>query len=274
MEPAWNIAWRACAGLRCAKISPTELNAFRAGTVVLKGHGIHMHQLKHYSISSKPFRRRTSCRQSLNPSSPRINVQGLSVLNWVRGQGRWSTTSYSTRHRPDGGQPADYNPQEGVRFRAKDLSEKEIASIFGPNVDPDQGNWILRILHGQRLSGALDEALPIPHPTAYLRSLAATGLTWLRANYPVDEDAAIMARIEKEQREEEERLTADAERLGIYKPQGGSDKGNVYGKSGLDAIREHYESQPVKEYKSQAEEIRANTGELQPVGKRVELCMY
>jgi len=161
-----------------------------------------------------------------------------------------------------------------VRFTTKDLTEREIASIFGPDVDTNQGNWLLRVLQGQRLSGTLDEGVTVPHPTAYFNDMVTTGLIWLRANYPVDEDAAIMARIEKEQMEQEESLTADAERLGIYKPQGGVEKNQIYGKSGLDAIREHYESQPVEEYKSQADEIRVNTGELQPVGRKAELCMY
>ncbi|MCJ1399915.1 hypothetical protein MMC11_003118 [Xylographa trunciseda] len=68
----------------------------------------------------------------------------------------------------------------------------------------------------------------------------------------MDEDAAIMRRIEEEARESDAELLANAERIGIYKPQENSET-SKYGKSGLDSIREHYENQPIK---SQADEIR------------------
>ncbi|MCJ1318729.1 hypothetical protein MMC15_004059 [Xylographa vitiligo] len=68
----------------------------------------------------------------------------------------------------------------------------------------------------------------------------------------MDEDAAIMRRIEEEERESDAELLANAERIGIYKPQENSET-SKHGRSGLDAIREHYEKQPIK---SQADEIR------------------
>lgn len=165
------------------------------------------------------------------------------------------------------------DPSEGVRFRTADLSEKEVASIFGPYIDQHEGNRILRLLHGQRLSGTLDQGLEVPHATAYVKSLVATGLIWLRANYPVDEDAAIRARVEKEQDEEERELLDDASRLGIL-PQQSTDRSRLYGVSGLDAIREHYESQPIAEVKPKVEGNRVKIGKLQSVNANRELCMH
>ncbi|KMU73467.1 hypothetical protein CISG_03602 [Coccidioides immitis RMSCC 3703] len=73
------------------------------------------------------------------------------------------------------------------------------------------------------------------------------GLEGLRRNFPVDEDAAIMRRIEREEQEEEEKLMRRAEKLGLYKPQSGrfgaevEKEGDVYGRSVLQEIRQKNE---------------------------------
>ena len=89
----------------------------------------------------------------------------------------------------------------------------------------------------------------------------------------MDEDAAIMARIEKEQREEEEEILSDAQKMGLL-PQQGADKRSVYGVSGLDAIRQHYESLPVNEYKPKVDIDQPRIGKLQPVHQKGELSEY
>ncbi|KAI9871949.1 MAG: hypothetical protein M1830_002230, partial [Pleopsidium flavum] len=273
MNLVWAVAWRApCAGLRCTETSTFSApNASFASNIARIALGSRVQLPKQYSILSKPFRRKTYWARGLGTRTTRHGIASFTVRDWGRPQYRSTTATFSTENRPHDGLPDDFDRREGVRFRTEDLTEKEITSIFGPEIDIERGNRMLRVIHGQRLSGTLDELIMIPHPTAYSNDLMTTGLLWLRAHYPVDEDAAIMARIEKEERVHEERLMADAERLGIYKPQAGVDKNNVHGKSGLDAIREHYERQEVEEYKPQAGDIRSNTGELQPVDRKVEL---
>lgn len=72
------------------------------------------------------------------------------------------------------------------------LSRAEINAIFGPKVDRKDGNDLLKRLQDQRHQGTLDQKLP------YSDALIGKGLTYLRAKYPVDEDAAIIARVDRE----------------------------------------------------------------------------
>jgi rhomboid-like protein len=108
-------------------------------------------------------------------------------------------------------------------------------------------NRTLEALQAQRLEGTLDLALPLDVARAVPQSQLDICLEWLRVNYPVDEDAAIMARIEREDREAEEKLVRRAEQLGLYKPQSGSyeaelgEENSPYGKSVLKEAREQNE---------------------------------
>lgn len=124
------------------------------------------------------------------------------------------------------------------------LSRKNLAELFGPSVTVQTGNNVLETLHGQRIKGTLDEGITAPGVDEVL---VAKALAYLREAYPYDEDAAILRRIEDEDRQAEARYTKDAERLGIYKPQQNADPENVYGESGLDTIKEHYENKATKQ---------------------------
>ncbi|KZF22251.1 rhomboid-domain-containing protein [Xylona heveae TC161] len=174
-------------------------------------------------------------------------------------------------------QPLYEHDGEGIRFREKDLTQKEVEAIVGPHVDADMANRLLRTLHECRLTGTLDELDSMPVATAYNRNVIQNALAWLRRNYPVDEEAAVRARAEQEAQAYEEKLRADAERLGLYRPEEGSKKSkspSVYGSSGIDALHEHYEKQPAKEYnwKSQAQEVSENTGTLEKFGRNAKLA--
>ena len=85
-------------------------------------------------------------------------------------------------------------------------------------------------------------------------------LQWLRKNYPLDEDAAIFARIEREELQEEEKLVRRAEELGLYKPQSGSygaelgDSNDPYGKSVLKETRKRNEARLLAEQEKQRQE--------------------
>ncbi|MCJ1396670.1 hypothetical protein MMC18_009562 [Xylographa bjoerkii] len=136
-----------------------------------------------------------------------------------------------------------------LQERIPRLSKSRISKILGPGVTLEVGNRLLQTLQDLRSSGRLDEEVTAPGVDEVT---VAKGLAWLRNQYPFDEDAAIMRRIEEEERESDAELLANAERIGIYKPQENVET-SKYEKSGLDSIREHYEKQPIK---SQADEIR------------------
>lgn len=171
----------------------------------------------------------------------------------------------------------DKDSLDGPRFRSKDLTQEEITRIFGLGVPEDIGNRILRFQHGRRLDGTLDDNSDSPaHDLT--KKLASTALAWLRQEYPVDEKAAYRARIEREEGRRQTEIIADAERLGIYKPQSGVKPGDVYGKSVLEEIREEYairakvkKAQKEAAAKRQAEEIKKNTGALEKIAPKTEL---
>lgn len=72
------------------------------------------------------------------------------------------------------------------------MTQREISAIFDQMVDRQEGNDILLRLQQQRIEGTLDQQID------YSQALVARGLRFLRDNYPVDEDAAITARVDRE----------------------------------------------------------------------------
>ncbi|EEP80907.1 predicted protein [Uncinocarpus reesii 1704] len=153
-------------------------------------------------------------------------------------------------------------PQEtGIPFQPRELSHSQIAQVFGtPRIPPAFGNRILRVLHGRRVAGTLDLDLPPDIKNGVPQHVLDDGLQWLRKHFPVDEDAAIMERIEREEQEEEERLMRRAEKLGLYKPQSGrfgaevEKEGDVYGHSVLQEIRQENERKNLKREEAERHE--------------------
>lgn len=72
------------------------------------------------------------------------------------------------------------------------LSQADINGIFGLMLDRNDGNELLKRLQEQRQQGTLDQNLPYPD------ALIDKGLAYLRAKYPFNEDAATIARIDRE----------------------------------------------------------------------------
>lgn len=124
-------------------------------------------------------------------------------------------------------------------------------------------NSLLRVLHCRRVNGTLDLDLP-PHLAAHVTQrypdAVEDGLRWLRREHPVDEDAAILRRIEREEADEDI-LIHRAETLGLYKPQGGlygarpREHADVYGESQLDRIRRENELKAEREQRELEEFI-------------------
>ncbi|KAI9782921.1 MAG: hypothetical protein M1839_004396 [Geoglossum umbratile] len=243
-----------------------ELGAF--------GYLQHGQLIRPFSISSKPFRRR--------PEGPQCH-SAIGILLPFQRQTSVSTslpsllaalsTSKRGRHKPPKGRPPKggttpknisppYDPDLGVPFRPFPLTPPELHKIFGTTtLPPNALNLILRIQHGRRIHGLLEvsdsefASLPQSHP-----HIAAKALGWLRENYPMDEEAAAEIAMEGE---EQRALRMRAERLGLYKPQGGvREGGSVYGRSELENIREANERETERreeERRIAEEEEKAST---------------
>lgn len=161
-------------------------------------------------------------------------------------------------------------PERGLKFEDGELDKKQLGFIFGRNTPSKRfGNRLLRVLHGRRTDGTLDLPLPADieadlddYPTA-----VEDGLQWLRKSFPIDEDAAIMARIEREEDPEEKdnpsELMQRGQDLGLYRgPQSGhyhaelSDReGDVYGRSELDRMRAENLAEAEREEREMQEQI-------------------
>ncbi|KAG5293498.1 rhomboid family protein [Histoplasma capsulatum G186AR] len=169
-----------------------------------------------------------------------------SCLSRISSPSRTFSSSLPSSARAPRTSPRLNKREEGVRFRARDLSAHEISQIFGPelHISVPMGNRILRILQERRITGTIDVDLPADISKVVAESTILTGLEWLRKRYPMDEDAAILKRIEREEIAEEQKLIKRGQELGFYKPQSGKfDKpiekeGDVYGKSFLQEQRE------------------------------------
>lgn len=233
-----------------------------------------------YSTSSTPFRRKPLC--SFNaPAASRT----FPPWQWVAcSQFRVAQIHSSTRIiRRFEDLPSNYKDETGLPFRTKPLSQNEVAALFGPGMDIAVANRALRIIHGRRVAGTLaDPSLP----TGYDDQVRTIALSWLRKHLPMDEEDAAGKRAEVELEGMEAEILADSERLGLYKPNSGGattqgkGKSSVYGESGLEAIIEakkqlydREEEAKAQAQKSQADEIRANTGPLAlpSLKSRVEL---
>ena len=128
---------------------------------------------------------------------------------------------------------------DGPAFRSRELSQAEIDRIFGPGIDVDYGNRLLRFLHGQRLEGFLDSD-PAEVPLELAAKLKERGLAWLRQRYPVDERAAYQARLAKDEALLQEVIVADAERIGLYRPNANVKPGEEYGKAAIDEMQDEW----------------------------------
>ncbi|KAA6410930.1 MAG: hypothetical protein FRX48_05240 [Lasallia pustulata] len=123
-------------------------------------------------------------------------------------------------------------------------SDREFAKIFGPTVDRKTGNKLLQVLQAQRIAGTLDEEITAPGVS---EPMIANALNWLRANHPVDEDAAIMARLEAEDQ------PAGLEKGKPYNPQQAPEGSILSGRSVLESIKAQRKKDEAEAAEKQAE---------------------
>lgn len=135
--------------------------------------------------------------------------------------------------------PPTYTDEGGLPYYSRPLAKKEVAALFGREIDPIVADKVLRVLQGRRVAGTLqDPSLPRPHPEMD-KIMKVTALKWLRRNIVVNERQSAGRRAEMELAAMGEDVTAPAATK-EYNPQSKS-SGNS--KSVLDAVREAKEKE-------------------------------
>lgn len=147
--------------------------------------------------------------------------------------------------------PPGYEDGEGLPFGKDELDKATITTIFGGSADmtPWRANKLLRILHGRRVAGSLEDPEVQVNTASFSDREIKQGLDWLRAHVPVDEITNAGLRAEDELRvlESAAESEADADAPAGEDPSAGrrsspwlyretGDK-NVYGESIIDKIR-------------------------------------
>lgn len=278
-----NILWPAASRFSCTNTRTVFQKCYKLDNFVAR---LAQRSIRPYSIASLPFRRRdvyTQARKSLDrPSLTRIRPWSLGIGATRTFASQQIITKWELL-------PESYKDRDGIPFRSKPLSKAETLAIFGKGIDANSANRLLSILHGRRVAGTLLDPDAPSYKGMHEQRAQKIALDWLRKNVPVDEIRSAGLRAERELAEMEGEIISDAERIGLYKPNSGKSTSekersgtkneSVYGKSGLDYIREQKEreldekEEAEKARMKQAEEIHYNTGTLEPMAakQRVEL---
>ncbi|KAM7209323.1 hypothetical protein V8F20_000373 [Naviculisporaceae sp. PSN 640] len=142
--------------------------------------------------------------------------------------------------------PPNYKDEEGLQFLRRDLDANEVVSIFGPGMSTLAANQLLRILHGRRVAGTLDDPSVQINTMKFTKREQKIALDYLRKNIPVDEIVNAGLRAEDELVALEGRQVEDIEVTKpsplIYKPAEAESekpkpKPSPYGDSIFDKIR-------------------------------------
>ncbi|KAK0730464.1 hypothetical protein B0H67DRAFT_561769 [Lasiosphaeris hirsuta] len=187
--------------------------------------------------------------------------------------------------------PPNYDDLTGLPFRRQDLTADEVATVFGTRTSAFAANKLLRILHGRRVAGTLEDPTVQINTSAYSAKEKKLALAYLRRNVMVDEIVNAGLRAEDELAEMEKR---DAEKQeGLTKAETPDEQGSqpssiffkkdsqpdegVYGRGAFDAIRAKNRARYEQDLKRREEEAAkrkqeeaagAGSGELQTVGER------
>lgn len=154
----------------------------------------------------------------------------------------------SREQAPQPQSPKQHNAN-GVTAQKQTPSDREFGEIFGPTVARENGHNVLQVLQAQRIAGTLDQGITAPGVREHM---LANALTWLRVHHPVDEDAAIIARLDEEDRQAELGSNG-SEKAKVYIPQQDPEGSLLTGRSALEAIKAQREKADAE-----AAEKRAN----------------
>ncbi|KAH8881268.1 hypothetical protein GQ53DRAFT_754572 [Thozetella sp. PMI_491] len=83
--------------------------------------------------------------------------------------------------------PPNYTDEGGLPFRRTELDAQETLAIFGPELSTLAGNKLLRILHGRRVAGTLEDPEVQINTRPYTKKQHAVALEYLRRTVTVDE---------------------------------------------------------------------------------------
>ncbi|KAK4457616.1 rhomboid protein 1, mitochondrial [Cladorrhinum samala] len=178
--------------------------------------------------------------------------------------------------------PPNYADETGLAFRRHDLKAAEVLALFGPGMSTAEANKLLRILHGRRVAGTLEDPSLAFNLLAYNKKQQAIALDYLRKHVPVDEVTNAGLRAEDELRalegkavENEEEGDNEGKEQGVgdyasqllYKDPAGSST-SVYGNnSAFDAIRAKNKAKWEAELKRREEAAKKKQEEDEALGK-------
>ncbi|PHH63298.1 hypothetical protein CDD82_1907 [Ophiocordyceps australis] len=100
--------------------------------------------------------------------------------------------------------PLDYRDKKGLEFSRKDLTEQQVEKIFGHELDVVEANKLLRILHGRRVAGTLEDPYLAANTKRYTEEQMEKALAYLREAVWVPEIINAGLRAEDEIDEAEE----------------------------------------------------------------------
>lgn len=120
--------------------------------------------------------------------------------------------------------PESYEDAKGLPFRKEPLSRTEVKQIFGPNITPTSANQLLKIIHGRRVAGTLDDPDLQQNTADFHPNEKIKALEYLRKHIPVDEVINAGLRAEDELRlledqEASEETQEQYEETSTQKPQ-------------------------------------------------------
>ncbi|KAK7615385.1 hypothetical protein JOL62DRAFT_493288 [Phyllosticta paracitricarpa] len=259
MSNAWTIACRPFAGLRLSTPPPCAISRSIAALTSPASCSssttpspFRLPRLQSRDHFAPPFLRYISCRQF--STTPSVAKRGPKT--------KTSKPAVNPAHAKSESRQVQQNDEhekviEDTPLLGGDLDAGKLTEIFGSDVSAAQGNAILRALQHRRVTGSLVEKGV--HFDYFSHERALKGLEYLRATYPVDEQAAAAEYAEAEAERLESELVEKAKDMGLYK------KHPIYGYSELDALRakneaiyeEQQKQKKLEEEKKEREAIAA-----------------
>ncbi|KAF6836829.1 rhomboid-like protein [Colletotrichum plurivorum] len=221
-----------------------------------------------------------TCARSLWPSPATQHPSPSQLLL------RWASSSARSEpiltHYED--LPLEYRDKVGLRFRDADLTPAEVKAVFGDaSPKPAAANRLLRILHGRRVAGTLDDPAFAVNTAAFTPRQRDAALAYLRETVELDEVLNAGLRAEDELAQLEKDLVEDPQEAAAQSLRDNGKENNdseaapkveykpdpVYGYSAIDAIRAKNQARNAaeearlrKEAAERGEDYAENSGTL------------
>lgn len=252
-------------GFSCARSGPSIVRTCRQQARLKSGTYLEPLVGSGRRISTWPSSRDHDSRHRIVSSLQIIQHQWRSTIPWNGSQKR---TIFGSKSQTVLTQyvhlPPDYKDEEGLPFRRRgDLDKKTTVALFPgfSGMTPKRATRLLRILHGRRVAGTLDDPSVWVNTASYSQLEISKALEYLRKEVPVDEILNAGLRAEDELRELEAE-TASSETGPTTEAEEGQDVKkdekplSVYGTSVLDKIRAANVARREAEERAEAERQR------------------